>query len=214
VNQDAVNNGKTQFFPSVHVDGSGAVNVVYYDDRNTAIDSSGVFLSRSTDGGNTWRDYQISDHNYRPGPIAGFGQGYVGDNIGLISTGNTLWPVWMDNLTGIYQLWTAPIDLTTLSASEEEQTVPRTFGLSQNFPNPFNPNCQIEYELPSSGFVTLIVYDIFGRMLKTLVREEQNAGRYRTQFDAQSLSIASSVYFYTLTVDGEYSWTRKMLLLK
>lgn len=214
VNQDAVNNGKTQFFPSVHVDGSGAVNVVYYDDRNTTSDSSGVFLSRSTDGGNTWRDYQISDHNYMPGAIAGFGQGYVGDNIGLTSTGNMLWPIWMDNSTGIYQLWTAPIDLATLSTREEEQTAPGTFGLSQNYPNPFNPSCQIEYELPSAGFVTLTVYDLFGRVVTKLVREEQNAGRYRVAFDAHGLPIASSIYFCRLTLDGEFSSTRKMLLLK
>ena len=53
VNQDAVNNGKTQYFPNVHIDKFGAVNVIFYDDRNTSNDSAGVFLARSTDGGDS-----------------------------------------------------------------------------------------------------------------------------------------------------------------
>ena len=52
VNQDNVSNGKFQYFPVVHIDRFGAVNVLFYDDRNTTIDSTGVFLARSTDGGN------------------------------------------------------------------------------------------------------------------------------------------------------------------
>ena len=55
-----------QFFPGITVDDFGGVNIIFYDDRNTTIDSSGVFLARSTDAGNTWNEYEISDHNFRP----------------------------------------------------------------------------------------------------------------------------------------------------
>jgi Neuraminidase (sialidase) len=111
VNQDAPNNGKYQYFPAVHVDDKGGVNVLYYDDRATTADSAGVFLSRSTDGGGTWTDVEVSDHHFRPSPIGGLGQGYQGDNIGLTSVGGTLWPVWMDNSSGIYQVWTCPLQV-------------------------------------------------------------------------------------------------------
>lgn len=114
VNQDQVNNGKIQYFPAIHVDTSGGLNILYYDDRLTTSDSSGVFISRSANGGVTWRDFSISDHNFRPSSIGGLGQGYQGDNIGLTSTQGRLWPVWMDNSTGIYQLWTCPIELDSL----------------------------------------------------------------------------------------------------
>ena len=53
VNQDALNNGKYQFFPGITVDDFGGVNIIFYDDRNTTSDSSGVFLARSTDTGNS-----------------------------------------------------------------------------------------------------------------------------------------------------------------
>ncbi len=109
VNRDAPNNGKYQYFPVVHVDDGGGVNVLYYDDRTTTADSAGVFLGRSTDGGATWTEIEVGDHHFRPSPIGGLGQGYQGDNIALSSVGNTLVPLWMDNSSGLYQAWTGPV---------------------------------------------------------------------------------------------------------
>jgi subtilisin-like proprotein convertase family protein len=109
VNQDPVNNGKIQFFPAIRVDESGAVNVVYYDNRNTTSDSSGVFLSRSTDGGSTWTDIQVSDHNYKPKAEPGVGGGYMGDYIGITSGNGKVWPFWMDDRTTNFQAWTTEV---------------------------------------------------------------------------------------------------------
>ena len=109
VNQDNINNGKIQYFPTIHIDKYGGINILYYDDRNTTQDSTGVFMSRSLDGGMTWNDYQISNHNFKPEAIGGLGQGYQGDNIDLASTSEKLIPVWMDNSTGHYQIWSANI---------------------------------------------------------------------------------------------------------
>jgi len=122
VNQDPINNGRLQWFPVVRVDESGAVNVVYYDNRNTGTPSSAIYMSRSTDGGATFTDVQVSDHPFTIAPItlSGIAGGYAGDYIGLTSSlvegnpvnGNQrLWPLWMDNSTGIYQAWTAKIEL-------------------------------------------------------------------------------------------------------
>ena len=106
-----LNNGKYQFFPGITVDELGGVNIIFYDDRNTTSDSSGVFLARSTDSGNSWSEYQISDMNFTPIAIGGLGQGYMGDNIDITSVGNNLFPVWMDNRTGIFQMWSVPIEI-------------------------------------------------------------------------------------------------------
>ncbi|MBK8552095.1 MAG: exo-alpha-sialidase [Ignavibacteria bacterium] len=111
VNQDALNNGKYQWFPAIRVDESGGVNIVYYDDRNTASNASSVFMSRSIDGGVTWTDTEVSDHTFVPAPISGLATGYQGDYIGITSGNNKIWPLWADNSTGIYQAWTTSVDL-------------------------------------------------------------------------------------------------------
>jgi len=212
VNQDAVNNGKLQYFPAIHVDGGGGVNALYYDDRNTTSDSAAVFLSRSTDGGVTWDDYQVSDHTFQPLPIGGLGQGYQGDNIGMTSVGDTLWPVWMDNSTGIYQIWTCPIDLSDLGTSvDEEPGLPLTTGLMQNYPNPFNAETEIRFRITDYGFVRLEVADVLGREVATLVNEKLGPGTYRRHWSAQGLP--SGVYFYKLKTEG-FTESKKMLYLR
>lgn len=86
-----------------------------------------------------------------------------------------------------------------------------TIGLSQIYPNPFNPSTVISYQLPVSSNVTLTIYDLLGREVTTLVDEYRPAGSYEVEFSAKGLS--SGVYLYKLTA-GEFSQIRKMLLLK
>ncbi|HEX9656166.1 MAG TPA: exo-alpha-sialidase [Bacteroidota bacterium] len=210
VNQDPVNNGKIQYFPALHVDDQGGVNVLYYDDRSTTSDSSGVYLSRSVDGGTTWTDYPVSDHNFKPIPIGGLGQGYQGDNIGLTSSNNMLWPVWMDNSTGAYQIWTSPIDITTGVTSDNENHASE-FNLHQNFPNPFNPQTTIAFDLLDGDRVRLTVYDTNGRTVSALLDEYREMGRHEVLFDGSD--IASGTYYYQLRV-GEMTKTNAMVLTK
>ena len=102
-----------------------------------------------------------------------------------------------------------------LAVSVEKVTtalVPNAFSLSQNYPNPFNPATTIAYTLPRSGNVNIVVYDLFGREVATLVNASQSAGTYRTIFDATR--VPSGTYFYRLMVDGAIIGARKMMLLK
>ena len=94
---------------------------------------------------------------------------------------------------------------------EVEINKPDAFSLSQNYPNPFNPSTTIEFQIPSDGFVSLIIYNTIGQEVSTLVSEQQTAGNYSISFSADRLP--SGLYFYTLR-SGEYNVTRKMLLLK
>ena len=112
VNQDAMNNGKVQFFPAIRVDENGGVNVVYYDNRNypSVGDSCETYMSRSIDGGLTWTDIKISDHSWRPRGEGGSGS-YMGDYIGITSGNNKIWPFWFDNKFGNFQAWTASVDI-------------------------------------------------------------------------------------------------------
>jgi len=89
--------------------------------------------------------------------------------------------------------------------------LPERFELEQNFPNPFNPTTTIRFGIPTSGFVSLRVYDLLGREVTTLVHENLNSGYFETHFDASHL--ASGIYLYRL-VAHENATVRKMLLLR
>jgi Secretion system C-terminal sorting domain/Outer membrane protein Omp28 len=91
------------------------------------------------------------------------------------------------------------------------ESVPESFSLSQNFPNPFNPSTNIKFTMPKDGNVTLKVYDMIGSEVKTLVEGNHKAGIYNIYFDGSEL--ASGVYFYRLTA-GDFTETRKMILIK
>jgi len=89
--------------------------------------------------------------------------------------------------------------------------VPQNFTLKQNYPNPFNPNTIIRYQLPERGNVSLKVYDVLGNEVATLVNEENPAGEYELEFNAEELT--SGIYFYQLKTDN-YIKTKKMILLR
>lgn len=100
-----------------------------------------------------------------------------------------------------------------LSTGEEKNitTIPNKYSLAQNYPNPFNPVTKINYSIPKSGFVSLKVYDILGRVVHTLVNDVKEAGNYIIDFNASELS--SGVYYYKLE-SGDFSQVRKMTIMK
>jgi hypothetical protein len=216
VNQDPINNGKVQYFPAMRVDESGGINIVYYDNRNTTQDSMSVYLSRSTNGGNSWSDYSVSNHRFKPQSIVGAGTGNQGDNIGITSGNGKHFPVWMDNSAGIYQVWTAVIDYTSIGIKKISTVFPEKFGLEQNYPNPFNPTTKIKFEVPKSGpdnnlAVKLKVYNIHGKLISTLYEGNLSPGKYETVFDATNLP--SGVYIYRIET-SYFTDAKKMVLVK
>ena len=86
-----------------------------------------------------------------------------------------------------------------------------SFSLEQNYPNPFNPATYIQYTIGDNQFVKLIIYDLLGREIETLVNQEKPAGIYKLTWNAANLP--SGVYFYKLQA-GSYTSIKKMLLLK
>jgi hypothetical protein len=89
--------------------------------------------------------------------------------------------------------------------------IPSRFRLDQNYPNPFNPITVIRYSLSVNSYVTLKLYDVLGREVRTLVNELQEAGYKSVKLDAGGL--ASGVYTYRLTA-GKFTGTKKMVLVK
>ncbi len=95
--------------------------------------------------------------------------------------------------------------------SNEFASVPETYSLSQNYPNPFNPTTKINFSIPKQGFVTLKVYDVLGKEVKTLVNEQKPIGNYNIEFNGSNL--ASGVYFYRLEA-GDFKEIKRMILIK
>lgn len=98
-----------------------------------------------------------------------------------------------------------------LNISKNENIIPNTFELMQNFPNPFNPITKISFDIPYKSFTILNIYDINGRLVKSLVNRELTPGRYTIDWDASSNS--SGVYFMKLDFDNSSS-VKKMVLIK
>ena len=109
-----------------------------------------------------------------------------------------------------YSTVTAFATGTTLNVDESRE-LPKEFALLQNYPNPLNPSTVISYQLPVNSFVTLKVYDVVGREVRTLVNGPKAAGTYTIQFDGSNLP--SGVYFYSLRA-GDFTSVKKLVLLK
>ena len=80
--------------------------------------------------------------------------------------------------------------------------------MHQNFPNPFNPDTTIKYDLAESADITLQIYNVLGQVVRTLVASEaQNAGRYQIRWngmDERGVPVSSGVYFYQISAEGKF----------
>ena len=111
VNNDALNNGKNQFFPWMTLDQSnGRLAIVFYDQRDCANnDSVNTYIAVSNNGGGNWDNIRVSDRAQRPAPLSGYATGYYGDYIAIAAHNNIIWPFWMDNRSGPAQIYTVKV---------------------------------------------------------------------------------------------------------
>ncbi len=97
------------------------------------------------------------------------------------------------------------------STEDEKYSIPSSYSLEQNFPNPFNPSTIIRYSVPVQSHISLIIYDALGRKVAESVNEIKQAGIYKINFNAKNLS--SGIYFYTIR-SSNFNATKKMILLR
>jgi len=105
---------------------------------------------------------------------------------------------------------------TTGISDQSTQDLPKTFTLFPNYPNPFNPDTYIEYALPTDCQVTLVIYNILGQKVRTLINSYQDAGFKSVRWNGEDDSgdqVSAGVYFYSIKADN-FRQTKKMLLLK
>jgi hypothetical protein len=112
-------------------------------------------------------------------------------------------------------VWNITLDASDV-LSVDGEIIPTVFALHQNYPNPFNPTTKIRYDLPQDAMVSITIYDVMGRQIKSLVNLTQTAGYRSIQWDATNNlgePVSAGMYIYMIQA-GEYRKTKKMVLLK
>lgn len=132
--------------------------------------------------------------------------GLLSENVSSVSVDNSTGEIILGTSSG--KIYKGSVSVTDVNVYDQ---LPASFELSQNYPNPFNPSTMIRYQLPMSSDVSLKIYDILGKEVKTLVDQNQPAGSYEVRFDASQL--ATGVYIYRLSA-GNFTSVKKMMLIK
>ena len=108
------------------------------------------------------------------------------------------------------------IDIEGMLNIKNNKLVPDIYALYQNYPNPFNPTTKIYYEMPEDALVKVVIFDVMGRNVKTLMNEIQSSGYHSILWDATNdmgEDISAGMYIYTILA-GEYRSSKKMVLIK
>jgi hypothetical protein len=117
VNQDPSGMGKKHYFGWITSDpATGTLSMIFYDDRNVSGSQVQVFCANSTDAGDTWEDFQVSDVTFTPSPIPGLASQYFGDYLGITARNGKVYPVWTDNRTGTALTYCSPYVTSTMVA--------------------------------------------------------------------------------------------------
>jgi photosystem II stability/assembly factor-like uncharacterized protein len=197
-------------------------------------------ISRSTDGGSSWTTFNTglsisSGYVSRLIWVYGANDCYLTSQFGIngcvgkSTDGGASWTVMnTDNISNLVDInlfydgsmvYAYAINQYDQVIKLEDPTgvqtvnsnVPSEYKLGQNYPNPFNPSSKIRFSLPKADFVSLTVFDLLGREVTSLIKEELKPGTYEVEWDASN--YPSGVYFYKLT-SGDYTETKKMMLVK
>ena len=217
--------------------GSGFLNSVSFSDNNNGmVVGQNVIIIHTTNGGSNWLTQQsgITDWLYCVKLInanTGFAVGGSSSSTDILKTTNGGVNWFSQSNPGSYYLYGVAFVNTSIGfavgggglilkttngggitmISPVSNEIPGSFRLEQNYPNPFNPTTKIKFEIPRESPTKLIIYDILGHEVTTLLNEKLNAGTYEASWDATGFS--SGVYFYKLEA-GDFAETKKMLMIK
>jgi len=196
---------------SADIDGNGDLLIGYNVDSepvNSTYPLTIEFFESDTSGqGETFvgaDQYTVTDFNNGGKTVN------LGNAVGLgITDGDNIVATTTDSVGNTSEF--SSLDTVVTDIAEIINNLPKAYALYQNYPNPFNPVSKIKYDIPQISFVTIIVYDVLGSEITTLVNEERPIGSYEVEFEATGLP--SGIYFYRIQA-GSFIETKKMVLMK
>ncbi|MEK9136533.1 MAG: T9SS type A sorting domain-containing protein, partial [Bacteroidota bacterium] len=207
VNDDMI--AAQQFFTWMTIDQTtGYLYFVFYDRRNTSGNATDVFVARSTDGGETFTNFKVSQASFAP--TSGV---FFGDYTNIAAYRGKIYPIWMRLDGSILSVWTAIINDSVTVGVPREEGHASSFALHQNYPNPFNPSTMIRFNVPLRERITLKVFDVLGREIAILVDAYMDPGEHTVAFSGWDYGLASGTYFYRMTAGG-FTETKRLILLQ
>ncbi len=136
----------------------------------------------------------------------------ISDSIGYFDLYALSWRDWLQSSRQLVGCIINKINYGIITGiRQNEQSIPNNYLLFQNYPNPFNPSTKIKFALLQNSQTKLIIYDLLGREIQTLINKELEAGYHEINFDASS--FPGGVYFYRIQA-GDFIQTKKMILIK
>ena len=194
VNDDHTNT--QQFMATICIDQSnGNIYSLFYDRRNYSNDSTDVYMAVSKDGGNSFKNYKISQR-----PFLWKGSIFYGDYISIAAQNEIVRPVWTRSDNNKTSVWTAIVDLKTLDVENTFKESNQAFELVQNYPNPFETITAIEFNVFFQSDLSLEVVNIYGRKISTLIENiKYGPGKYSIVFDNTRYHLPSGIYFICLS---------------
>ncbi len=213
-------------------DFGGQINDVFFRNGNLGCVSGGINY-RTTDGGLNWL---VSNDGGVKLSFANDSIGWAGNNFSIIMKTTTGGQTWFRQSSPIFNAFSTDAKDTNLAwaggsgivkttdgggppvgIQQINSEIPSDYKLYQNYPNPFNPVTNIRYSVMPNvkaqmSNIKLIIYDVQGKAITTLVNEEQKPGMYEADWNASA--YPSGVYFYSLVIEGLTVETRKMILIK
>jgi len=218
----------------VQVHSGIALNCLYFENPNTGIAAGQYNVIKTTNGGVNWLQIAVPS-NYRDVSFLNsntgiaVGYNYVNSGISRTTNGGASW-IFSNGVTAntfnavnyisenvVYIAGDGGTILKStnggspIGLNQTSSVFPFNFHLSQNYPNPFNPQTKIKFDVPKASFTKLVICDLLGREVATLVNEELKPGTYEADWDGSKFS--SGVYFYKIITEG-FVETKKMVLMK
>ncbi|MFC1550056.1 FlgD immunoglobulin-like domain containing protein [Candidatus Neomarinimicrobiota bacterium] len=169
----------------------------------------------------SWSPHQVHRYNsnVKYSGVASVGHPSTGSNIVLHNGPADIFFDQVNNVLAVPNFNSNTVDFipfTQLSTLDEWSSIPSEFRLQQNFPNPFNPTTTINYQIPSDSQVSITVYDLMGKEVKTIFTGNKQAGHYTVGWDGRNnigQLVSGGVYLYNIKT-SKFTQTRKMILLK
>jgi hypothetical protein len=205
VNDDAP--GKQQFFTWMDIDQSnGNLYFVFYDRRRHQFSETDVYMARSIDGGNSFKNVRLNDSSFVPSPFV-----FFGDYINIVAHNHVIRPIWTSMNNGRLIVWT---DITS-----EDSLFTAVRSMDQidteimQYPNPAKDVFYISFKLHKLSRVDLIIIDQQGKTVWTEIdHEAMDYGKYVFSLDVQKMGLSSGMYISKLIIDSKEVITEKIIV--